>query len=90
MNPVLMDFVRFFVMPALGLAALLSSWRVLRGPTQADRVVGLELLTTIGIGLAACAGLLSDQAPLLDVSLVLALVAFLATVAYARALPSKR
>ena len=54
-----------------------------------DRVVGLELLTTVGIGLAAGAGLVADQAALLDVSLVLALVAFLATLAYARVLPPR-
>jgi len=84
------EFVSLFVMPVLGLAALLSSWRVVRGPALADRAVGLELLTTIGIGLAAGAGVLADQAALLDVSLVLALVAFLATLAFARVLDSKR
>lgn len=83
------EFVRLFVLPVLGVAALLAGWRVLRGPTQADRVVGLELLATIGVGLAACAGLVADQAALLDVSLVLALVAFLATLAYARVLPPR-
>ncbi len=84
-----LDVVRWIVMPVLGVAALLNGWRVLRGPTLADRVVGLELLTTIGIAIAACAGLLADQPALLDVSLVLALVAFLATLAYARVLESK-
>ena len=80
-----LQLVRYLVMPILGLAALLSGWRVLRGPSLADRVVGLELLASVGIGLAACASLLADQAPVLDVSLLLALVAFLATLAYARA-----
>lgn len=84
-----LQLVRYLVMPILGLAALLSGWRVLRGPSLADRVVGLELLASVGIGLAACASLLADQAPVLDVSLLLALVAFLATLAYARALHSR-
>ena len=89
MSPQALDFVRFFVLPVLGLATLLIAWRVLRGPSLADRVVGLDLLTTVGIGLAACAALLADQPPLLDVSLVLALVVFLATLAYARVLRMK-
>ena len=84
-----LEVLRWFVLPVLSLAALLNGWRVLRGPTLPDRVVGLELLTTVGIAIAACAGLLADQAALLDVSLVLALVAFLATLAYARVLDSK-
>ena len=83
------DVVRWIVLPVLALAALLNGWRVLRGPTLADRVVGLELLTTVGIAIAACAALLPDQTALLDVSLVLALVAFLATLAYARVLESR-
>ena len=84
------DVVRTVVLPLLGLAALLGGWRVLRGPTLADRVVGLELLTTIGIGIAACAAIVADQPALLDVSFVLALVVFLAALAYARSLGSKR
>ena len=49
--------LRVVVLPVLGLAALLNGWRILRGPTLADRVVGLELLTTVGIAIAACAAL---------------------------------
>ncbi|MEM8884274.1 MAG: monovalent cation/H+ antiporter complex subunit F [Planctomycetota bacterium] len=90
MSPQFVEIVRVVVMPLLGLAALLAGWRVLRGPTLADRVVGLELLTTIGIGLAAGAGVVADQPALLDVSLVLALVVFLGALAYARSLGSDR
>jgi len=89
MSPEALEVVRWVVLPVLGLAALLNGWRVLRGPSLADRVVGLELLTTVGIAIAACAALLADQAALLDVSLVLSLVAFLGTLAYARVLESK-
>ena len=84
-----LEVVRWFVLPVLGLAALLNGWRILRGPTLADRVVGLELLTTVGIAIAACAAMLAEQPALLDVSLVLALVAFLGTLAYARVVESK-
>ncbi|MDJ0974121.1 MAG: monovalent cation/H+ antiporter complex subunit F [Planctomycetota bacterium] len=80
------EITRLVALPVLGLSALLSAWCILRGPTIADRIVGLELLTTIGVGIAACVSIVHGQSALLDVSLVLALVAFLATVAYARAL----
>lgn len=90
MNIEPLELVRFVVLPTLCLAALLCCARVLRGPSLSDRVVGLELLTTIGIGLAACASVLARQSALLDVSLVLALVACLATLAYARTLPDDR
>ena len=90
MSPLFVEIVQYVVVPLLGFAALLAGWRVLRGPSLADRVVGLELLTTIGIGLAASAGVVADQAALLDVSLVLALVVFLGALAYARSLGSDR
>ncbi len=72
------------VLPLLALSALSCGWRALKGPTLADRAVGLELLTTIGIGIAACAAVTTDQPVLLDVGLVLALVAFLGALAFAR------
>jgi multicomponent Na+:H+ antiporter subunit F len=72
------------VLPLLSLAVLLATVRVLRGPTLADRVVALELLTTLGIGLACALAIATGEAVFLDVSLVLALIAFLGTVAFAR------
>jgi multicomponent Na+:H+ antiporter subunit F len=88
MMATVLDIVQWVALPGLGVAALLATWRVLRGPTGADRIVGIELLASIGIGVAACAGILHEQDALLDVSLVLALVAFLATLAYARGIGS--
>ncbi len=85
-----LNIVRWVVMPILGVAVLLNGWRILRGPTLADRVVGLELITTSGIAIAACSAVVADQPALLDVSLVLALVAFIATLAYARFLEKKK
>lgn len=65
---------------AFGLAA----WRVARGPSLPDRVVGLDLVALLAlcvIGLLA----LADEAPaMLDAALALALVAFLGTIAFAR------
>ena len=84
MTATVLDIVQWVALPGLGLSALLAAWCVLRGPTAADRIVGIELLAAIGVGIAACASIVHDQDGLLDVSLVLALVAFLATLAYAR------
>ena len=78
------DVVSLAVLPMLGLSALLAGWRVLRGPTGPDRVAGLELLTTVGVGFAAAASVVHRQDALLDASLVLALVAFVSALASAR------
>lgn len=80
----LSDLISSVILPLLGLSALLCGWRALRGPTLADRAVGVELFATIGIGFAACLAVTTDQAVLLDLGVVLALVAFLGALALAR------
>ena len=65
-----------------GLAACL--FRVWRGPSTADRVVALDLLAYHVIGVSALVALGAENVDLLAPALVLALLAFLATVAFAR------
>lgn len=68
------------------LAALLSIVRIVRGPDRATRVVGAELLTVCVVALIALGGLVLGSTATLDLVLVATLVAFLATVSFARAL----
>lgn len=70
-------------LPALSVAVLLSVARLALGPSFPDRVVALDLLTTLGVGLVVAAALAWEQPSLLDVGTVLALVSFLATLAFA-------
>lgn len=71
-------------LPGLVLGALLTTARLLKGPSLPDRVVALDLLTTLGIGMACAWAMATGATAFLDVALVLALVAFLGTVAFAR------
>jgi multicomponent Na+:H+ antiporter subunit D len=48
-----------------------------------DRVVALDLLATLGIGIVVVYAINQDQPAFLDVAVILALVAFLGTVAFA-------
>ena len=64
---------------AIGLAFI----RVQRGPTLPDRVVALDILTTVGLAITAVYAVATDQDVWLDVATVLALISFLGTVAFA-------
>jgi|GEM_PF-71038 len=75
-----------FVLVALGLLATVI--RLLLGPSRADRVVALDLITVQLVALSALLALSSDDTAFMDVGLVLALIGFLATVAFARYLES--
>ena len=68
----------------VGVAVLLAFVRLLRGPDLANRVVAVDLLSALGVGIAGAAAVLSGDPVYLDVALVLALIAFLGTVAFAR------
>lgn len=71
-------------LPVLALALVLASVRALRGPTLADRVVALDLLTAVATATAGTWAIATDQPAFLDAALVLALVGFLGTVGFAR------
>jgi multicomponent Na+:H+ antiporter subunit F len=68
----------------LVIAALAGFYRLLNGPTSADRVIALDLLFAIGIALCICAAITSNSTGFLDVAIGLALVGFVATIAWAR------
>lgn len=58
--------------------------RMFIGPTAADRVVCLDFLTILLVAITSLLALQLDNAAYLDLGLALALVGFLATVAFAR------
>jgi multicomponent Na+:H+ antiporter subunit F len=72
------------VLPALSLTLILTVVRLIRGPSVPDRVVALDLLASVGIAIAAVYGMMTDQPAFADVAIVLALLSFLGTVAFAR------
>ncbi|MDJ0943718.1 MAG: cation:proton antiporter [Kiloniellales bacterium] len=70
---------------ALLLAAMaMAVLRLARGPSLPDRVVALDLLTVLAVAFSALYAIAAEQPAFLDVAIALALVAFLATVAFAR------
>lgn len=71
-----------FVMVMLSLAVAFI--RLAKGPSLADRVVALDMMTVSIIAVCGVAAVATGVYALLDVALVLALVGFLATVALAR------
>lgn len=58
--------------------------RMYLGPSAADRVVSLDFITVLMIAITSLLALQLDNAAYLDLGLALALIGFLATVAFAR------
>ncbi|HKL30063.1 MAG TPA: monovalent cation/H+ antiporter complex subunit F [Natrialbaceae archaeon] len=62
----------------------LCAYRVIRGPTTPDRVVALDTIGTNVVAIAVLFALQSDRGLFVDVSLVLAIIGFISTIAVAR------
>ena len=69
---------------AMFISLALTVFRLLRGPTLADRVVALDMLALLGIAFIGVIAVATKEYAYLDVAIALALVGFLATVAFAR------
>lgn len=69
---------------ALGVVPV--AWRLLAGPSTADRVIATDMLGLIGVCVAALTAVIAGQSAFLDIALGIALVGFLGVVAFARLL----
>lgn len=66
------------------LGVALAFIRLVRGPDLPNRVVAFDLLSIQVVGLIAGSAILTDTPLFLDAAFILALLAFLATIAFAR------
>lgn len=73
----------------LGVAMMLALWRLMRGPSAPDRIVALDLIAGVFVGMIAVYTALTGERHLLQVAMGLALISFLGTVAVARYLEKK-
>jgi len=80
----MLDLMLHAALGILAVAALLALWRVIRGPTLPDRVVALDLIGVLVVGGAVVSAAATGSPYFLDVAIVIALLSFVGTVAYAR------
>lgn len=73
----------------LCLALALVSWRLVRGPSVADRFIAFDMLTALAIGFSALVAIMTGRGVFLDIALGLALINFTATAAFALFLERK-
>lgn len=78
-----LDAVTLLSLHLFALALLFAIFRLLLGPTLADRVVALDLIAALVVGVIAAWSVHTGEPLLLRTGIVVALVAFLGTVAFA-------
>ena len=80
----ILTFTSYLVLGMLTVAMFLAFYRLVRGPSLPDRVVALDLIVMLTVGYITVYDIATDLAVFLDVAIVLALLSFLGTVAFAR------
>ena len=83
--PVLADILAIVLCAALALAG----WRLVKGPSFADRFVAFDMLTALGIAFSGLTAVSTGRGSFLDIALALALINFVGTAAFALFLERK-
>ena len=83
-DSIIIDTALIICFAILSISLLLGMYRLIIGPSLPDRVVALDLIAYIVIAFIATYTLSTNRSDFLDAGIVVALVAFLGTVAFAR------
>ena len=79
----MLDIVSRITLVTMGLALLIAFIRLVKGPTLPDRIVATDLLGVLVVGFIVVLAGWSGVHATLDAAIVIALIGFLGTVAYA-------
>jgi multicomponent Na+:H+ antiporter subunit F len=79
----MLELISQITLGILGVALLVAFVRVVIGPTLPDRIVAMDLLGMLVVGLIVVLAGWSGVRATLDAAFVIALIGFLGTIAYA-------
>ncbi|MDN3524254.1 cation:proton antiporter [Halomonas sabkhae] len=79
-----MSIVMLVSLAVMSLALCLTFIRLFRGPSLPDRVVAMELFSSILVGMMGVIAIATEVSFFLDVAIVVALMGFMATIGFSR------
>jgi multicomponent Na+:H+ antiporter subunit F len=79
----MLEVVTQFALVTLGFALLIAVVRLVKGPTLPDRIVAMDLVGVLVVGFIVILAASSGVQATLDAAIVIALIGFVGTVAYA-------
>jgi multicomponent Na+:H+ antiporter subunit F len=77
------NYIMYFILPILSFSMIMILVRLIKGPSLIDKVIALDLLVIVGIAGISAYAILYSKSVIVDISLILALIAFLSTAAFA-------
>ncbi len=79
----MLEIITQGVLTTLAIGLLLAVFRLVKGPTLPDRVVAMDLIGVLVVGLIVVVAGASGTRAMLDAAIVIALIGFVGTIAYA-------
>jgi multicomponent K+:H+ antiporter subunit F len=77
-------YALWFAIGCFGLSLLLNLWRIVKAPGVGDRVLALDTMVINSIALLVLYGMFAETQIYFEASMIIAMVGFISTVAYAR------
>jgi multicomponent K+:H+ antiporter subunit F len=77
-------YALYFALACVALSQLFAMWRLIKGPAIGDRVLALDTMSVNAVGLIVLLGMIGDTQIYFEAALVIAMLGFVSTVAYAR------
>lgn len=71
-------------------SSLFILFRVIFGPTSADRIVAVDILGLLSIGILTLTALFYQQSFFIDIGLIWALLSFIASISYSKILEGRK
>ncbi|WP_370400507.1 K+/H+ antiporter subunit F [Sulfitobacter sp. JB4-11] len=79
-----LDLALLIAFVLVAVAQVLSMLRLVIGPTTGDRILAIDTMTVNAIGLIVLLGIAQGSRIYFEVTLIIAMLGFISTVAYAR------
>jgi multicomponent Na+:H+ antiporter subunit F len=79
----MIESVTGIALSVLAVSLVLTMIRLVRGPAIEDRIVALDLMATIAVCITVVMAIRYHSSELIDVAIILAVISFLGTVAFA-------
>jgi Multisubunit Na+/H+ antiporter, MnhF subunit len=80
----MIDVALTIALSCIVLALLLNLYRLFRGPTAPDRILALDTMVINAIALIVLFGIMAETTVYFEAALLMAMVGFVGTVAYAK------
>ena len=83
------DFLTILLYVQIGLSAV-CLYRIIRGPTIPDRMVGIDIFGILVVGICAIISILTEKSFILDIGIAWVILSFIGTLTLAKYLSGKK